>query len=301
MSHFSVVVCIDDPGKLDAVMAPYDENLETEPYRDYEDGKPAGFWAVKSFREDFGLNPDDATLTWAQIAEVWNREWADDGPLLVGEDGRAYTMSTANPQAKWDYWRIGGRWGGYFPYEPKYARQVMRPESGWDSPGLKPLHCDGGQKCALNLDALREEKADEARKTYAEWTALTDGLPEAKPWSAFVAEVEAKRLDINDARNLYHAQPRIQAISQTDFRWYDDVIGTFGKPEALYVETERARAVPGYATLTLDGRWMAPGRMGWFGMGTDDEGGRIGYWEAANAYIESLPDSTYLIAVDCHI
>ena len=46
---------------------------------------------------------------------------------------------------------------------------------------------------------------------------------------------------------------------------------------------------------------MAPGDMSWFGMSTESESDQIGYWEVANAYIESLPDDVYLIALDCHV
>ena len=79
------------------------------------------------------------------------------------------------------------------------------------------------------------------------------------------------------------------------------MITEFSGTEKLYVERSRARAVPGYAVVTADGRWMAPGKMGWFGMGSDEESDRIGYWEASNAYIEALPDDAWLVALDCHI
>ena len=39
-----------------------------------------------------------------------------------------------------------------------------------------PLHCDGGPKSALNLKAMREEKATEARKLYAEYQEVIAGL-----------------------------------------------------------------------------------------------------------------------------
>jgi hypothetical protein len=305
MSHFSVIVCIDNPRRLDEVMAQYDENREVAPYEDYEEGDATAYWAVDSLRKDAGLNPDDATLTWAQVAEAYNRQYGDEeSPLIATGDGlRAYTISTRNPDAKWDYWRIGGRWGGYFPYRAECAAQVIQPESGWDSPGGIPaLHCDGGPKSALDLAALRAEKEQEARKTFAEYAALTDGLPAATPWAEYVARVEAKSLTISEARDLYHAQPQVKALSASErFRWADDVIGTFGAGEDRYVATEIARAVPGYATIRMDGKWMAPGRMGWFGASTDGASDRIGYWEAANAYIESVPDSAYLVALDCHI
>lgn len=303
MSHFSLVVCLGDLNDLGDALAPYDENKEVEPYRDYEDGEPKDYWLVDILRTENALNPDNATLTWGEVAAAHNARYPGDDPLLVDEGGRAYHDSTRNPDAKWDYWRIGGRWGGYFVVRPGRESQVLKPKRGWDSPDVIMANtCDAGPKSALDLDALREAKAEKARKTYAEFHALVAGTPEARPWSEFVAL--ADKLDdysIDQARQEYHSQPRVEAINGTDFQWHDDAIATFQKPERLYVEFERARAVPGYALLTLDGKWMAPGRMGFWGVSSDTESDRIGYWEAANAYIESLPDTAWLVAVDCHI
>jgi len=302
MSHFAVTVCIEHPDNLEAVMAPYDENLEVEPYRSYEEGGPAGHWSVSGSRKAGLLGADDSALTWAQVAEAHNKRY-DDEPILLDGDGRAYAMSTRNPQSKWDYWRIGGRWGGYFPYRAEFADRVLKPERGWGSPeSISPRHCDGGPKAALDLAAMRDRKAAEARVRYGEWAKLAAKHPGALPWSVFADNIsDGTGYTIKDARKAYHEQPLIQAIRDTDFRHYDDPVAEFAKPEALYAEHARAGAVPGYATVTLDGRWMAPGTMGWFAVSDDEEGDRIGYWEAANAYIESLDDAAWLIVTDCHI
>lgn len=346
MSHFSVVVCTDDPSSLDKIMAPWDEGREVEPYRRYEDGGPEDYWlycflkrTADNYADGTGIKPykpdeigwssasskktpeqqreeqrQDAEvfaslpspITWADIAKLHNERYGDDdsSPLLVSEDGlRGYTMSTYNPDSKWDYWRIGGRWGGYFTYRAECAAQVIKPERGWDSPQtIMPLHCDGGPKSALDLAAMREEKAAEARKRYAEYQATVAGTPDALPWSVFAENVsEGSGYTWDQAREEYHSQPRVQALKGTDFQWEDDVIATYGKPGALYAEQARAQAVPGFATVTLDGRWMAPGHMGCFAATDATEASRIGYWEAANAYIEALPESTFLVALDCHI
>lgn len=281
MSHFTVVVCAKDPDRLDEILAPFDENLETEPRRDYETGGPEDHWSVAGSRKE-GLLPDGA-VTWTQVAEAHNKRYSED-PILLDEDGRAYQMTTRNPQAKWDWWTIGGRWSGYFV-------------------GVGGSRCDSGRKSALDLDALRALKAAEARITHAKFRAVIAGTPEPVPWRTYADNISEGSCTIDEARREYHAQPRITALRDSeDFRWHDaDDIEELGRPEALYVERARARAVPGYATITADGRWMAPGRMGWWGMSDDEEGDRIGYWEAANAYIDSLPDDVYLIAVDCHI
>jgi hypothetical protein len=103
-----------------------------------------------------------------------------------------------------------------------------------------------------------------------------------------------------DADLFRRAQARVECIQGTDFQWHDDAIATFQQPAERYVLLQTARAVPGYATVTTDGRWMAKGRMGWFGVSHDDDN-EAGYLEAANAYIESLPDEVFLIITDCHV
>jgi hypothetical protein len=304
VSHFTVIACVRRPDDLERALAPFDENREVEPYPDYEEGAPAGYWAVRSLREHEGLSADDATLTWEQVAEAANRRYPEESPLLVSDAGRAYTMSTRNPGAKWDWWVVGGRWPGRFIYRQEFEAQAIEPKPHWGAPDetIPPLHCDGGPKRALDLGALREEKAVQARKTYAEWRTVTAGTPDALPWSAFADNISPERgYTADEAREEYRSQPRVQAIKDTDFSWHDDAIAEFQIPESLYVERQRAQAVPGWAILTADGRWMEQGRMGWWAMNDATEGSRIGYWEAANAYIESLPDDTWLIAVDCHI
>jgi hypothetical protein len=250
-------------------------------------------------------------VTWADVARLHNERYsAEDGDaeMLLAEDGRAYTMSTYNPDSKWDWYAIGGRWTGYFPYKGKFARQVITGEPGLMTDQAKGGHCDGGPLSALDLAGLREAKATEARVLYGTYLKAIEGTPPARSWKYFREQVSevggATGYTVDQARDEYHSQPRVQKLEATEeFRgWFSqDPIEEFAIPEKLYVARRVAQAVPGYATLTADGRWMAHGDMGWFGMSNDEESSRIGYWEVANAYIESLPETAWIIAVDCHI
>lgn len=180
---------------------------------------------------------------------------------------------------------------------------MLTPEREWDSPEkMKLLSCDGGPKRALDLAKMRDDAAEQARETYRDYHALVDQLPEALPWKVFTENVsEGNGYTIEQAREEYHSQPRVQALRGTDFMWRQDAIAEFAVTEDTYAERARAGAVPGYAVVTADGRWMAPGHMGWFAMSDETEGSRIQYLEAANAYIESLPDDAWLVTVDMHI
>ena len=333
MSHFNVVVALESPDGLADALAPFDENKEVEPYRNYKDGAAADHWlygALKRADEDdrngtgmLPYRPDElgwssssskdapevqrgkiaanaalfrslpSPVTWADIVELHNARYGEDSdPMLYDElSGRAYQMSTYNPDSKWDWYQVGGRWTGHFRARRGAERMdVIYGQPGFMTPANSdPRKCDGGPKRALDLKAR--------------WLKLVDGIPEARPWREFadlIGKVDGYGID--RAREEYGSQPRVQAIRGTDYdRFGTSSIETYQKPERQFVELQRAQAVPGFALLTLEGRWMAPGRMGWFGSSSDSESDRAGYYEAANAYIESLSDSTWLIAVDCHI
>lgn len=357
MTHYTVTVCLEDDGTfsdggweraLGKALAPFDENIETDPYKNYEDSQPAEHWYYKHLLHDaddyenhrtLPYKPDEigwssasskqtavqqraeqkksvdilaalpVPLTWSALAEAYNAEYGDSmspGERLhveTGEDGteRAYTWSTYNPESKWDWYAVGGRWTGHFPYRPG-AEPIIGAEPHWGGGKPEPGHCDGGPKRVLDLDQLREEAAQKATDTYRKYQAVVAGTEEALPWHTFADNVSEGGYTIDQARSDYNSQPRIAALqARDDFRWYWSGYEEFDVPEALYVERARASAVPGYATLTTDGRWMAPGRMLMFGMSTETKDDTLGYKEAANAYIESLDDSVWLIMVDCHI
>ena len=365
MSHFSVVVCLgDEDGKLaeaaqdgaeilqravnerlEAVMAPFDENREMEPYRDYEKCSPEEHWLYRSLKradeddrngtgilphkpDEIGWSsssskktPDEQALQIAKEAAIFRSlpeppTWEslldagavlypddDDSEKLQVDGDRAYTMSTYNPDSKWDYWRVGGRWGGYFTRKPDSDPAfVILPEKGWDSPDKFGFYsCDAGPKSTIDLDQMRENGAAKARERHEGYHAIVDGLPEAASWAEFRARVEAGALKIDEARRMYREQPRVKALHGTDYQWGDDAIAEYSVDVSLYAERGRAKAVPGFAVVATDGRWMAPGRMGWFASTDATESTECGYGEAANAYIDSLPDDAWLIAIDCHI
>lgn len=361
MSHFTVVVAVKNPDDLEKVMAPYDEDLEVEPYREYETDPIGEYWVyrmlVRAAKDQQGclggdhsdcpgVKPYDPNgpgwssessrqtceqqaaeiakhakifhamsqpISWQEIVKISRELWPDDDdhPEYDAEVDNIYTTTTRNPEGKWDYWRVGGRWGGYFRYKEGCEDQVkdFTPEgNGYDSPKeFDPRSCNGGPKGALDLDALRQAKVTEFLDRVREFEAIVAGTPEALPWKHFYDRMQAEEsYAAQQAREDYNTQPRVMRIHgvESDFRYASDAIGRFQlDARELKIATEKARAaaVPGYATVTLEGKWMAPGEMGWFGTSTESESEQIGYWEVANAYIESLPDEVYLIALDCHV
>jgi len=332
MSHFTVTVCLDDssgqlaraiaiaqqdasPGgflyqvigqRVGTALAPFDENTEVAPRRDYEDGDPEDHLVIKDVRRDAEQAAClPARASWADVVRVHNDRYGDEDRMYLDKDGRAYTMTTYNPKSKWDWWQIGGRWTGQFPYKREHAAVVITGKPGLMTKPAANGTCDGGPLYALDLDTMRAGAATRARVRYGKYREAVEGTPDALPWSVFRDNIsEGSGYTADQARAEYRSQPRVRALDATEkfsCPFSGDPIAEFTVPEEVYAERARAGAVPGYATLTADGRWMAPGHMGWFGMSDDEENDRIGYLEAANAYIGSLPDSAWIISVDCHI
>ena len=174
MSHFCVYVFHDENTTVDELLAPYDENIEFAPYvlytkeqaiakvrseiEDFRNGiykeyleDPVKYkenWGHNKNHIDYLENEFPKKLNWTDeecyedIAK-WKRE---DG--MVAEDGSI--LSTYNPNAKWDWYHVGGRWRGRIPgdevkmsevnidkIDPPYAfvttdgEWVERGEMGW--------------------------------------------------------------------------------------------------------------------------------------------------------------------------
>lgn len=206
--------------------------------------------------------------------------------------------------ARWDWWVIGGRWAGSLLVKPGFEDVVITAEKGWSSPDVQPGWCDGGPKRALDLTRMRNDAAAKARVRYGEYAKLTEGTPEPLPWRVFTENIsEGNGYTVQQARDEYNSQPRLLRLKGTPFNepFGLDPAEEFACDEATYARRAWAAAVPGYATLTGDGRWIAPGEMGWFGVSTDEQTDRIGYWEVVNTYIDNLPDDMWLVMTDCHI
>ena len=304
MSHSVVIVALpaggdDVKAALDAALTPFDENREVEPYRDYETGSAREHWS-------WDTNPEIPEPTWAQVADAFNAKYGDEEQMLIAEDGRAYTLSTRNPQAKWDWWQIGGRWTGYFRVRPAWIGDENlingEPDAMTDA-NTDRERCDGGPKRMLDFAAMRDwAEVDEGAK-WKDFRAIADKHPDTKSWAWHLARVhdDSDPMTIEQARAAYHGQPGVQALNDTDFRWHDDPHETFAVDLAAFQANARRDAVPGWSLLTLDGRWREKGHMGWFGMSDATDESTVAYKTWANEYLESLEDDVILVAVDVHI
>lgn len=103
MSHFLLAVLHEEWQDIDEILAPYDAELETKPRLKYMKEEAIRYARVNY--EAYRDKPDEEC--WAMMADGYTTD----------EEENIYT--TCNPQAKWDWYEIGGRWNGYLRVKGK--------------------------------------------------------------------------------------------------------------------------------------------------------------------------------------
>lgn len=312
-------------------LKPHNPNMfasySSEETRETPEQQREAFAEDAMWAEKLGEHP-----TWETVVQLYNEKYHPGNELAIPgqvewdevdterlhfdeETGRAYHWSRYNPESKWDWWVIGGRWRNSLHAKPGVdASCLVLSEAHYTEEYLKPgdeiqkwapnkgLRCDGGPKWLLDFESMRTEAEAKAHAQFDRWLKVTDGTPHAEPWSHFYGLFQLGELTIDQARGLYRGQPRVEALDKDeDLRWHDNPIEEFGLGREEYVLTARRDAVPGYALITLDRQWMAPGHMGWFGMSSDGPGERGAYKVEANRYLDALADDVLIVQIDCHI
>lgn len=184
MSHYTVAVFTEPNGAdVDELLAPFNENTEVESYlsetrqqvidygREHIDkwrpevekylADPDAFqgekedWLrdVKDFAERMGWT-DDEVYTWT-IAKYYDSKDVD-------EDGNVW--STYNPLSKWDWYSIGGRWGGALIIHPKPEDE----EYEWrDDDDL--YYTDCALVSHVDFEEMRRQKVEEGLLPYEDF------------------------------------------------------------------------------------------------------------------------------------
>lgn len=284
MSHFIVVVIGED---VEEQLAPYSENTEVEEY-----WEEAGDWTLEYGKEKASEN-GILEPTLEQIAKYASGE-EDDGTKYVVRDGNIMYKTTYNPQSKWDWYEIGGRWTGYFPLKEGRHGIVGRP--GLFTKSAEKGFADAAHLCDIDFEGARKEKEKEARKWFTKWMDIVNkcGMPET--WSS----IRESGISINDARNIYHKQPAIKMAHEQQLAFWDCPAELFGTDEEKYVAKEcKGVLVP--FSYVKDGEWIERAKMGWFGQSYNDTMTREEWCDEYNEMLKNLRNNTLLTAVDCHI
>lgn len=199
-----------------------------------------------------------------------------------------------NPNAKWDWYKLGGRWTGFF--QLKQGRDGQQGDPGLMKNKAEEGSCDSALKSAIDFEAMRQKARDEALVAYEKFASAMTGLAWPLSWTACRAKFAD---DIDSARTFYQSQPELKAVKDAGIDAWDCPFDTYGASREEYL-TRRANSACTTFAVIKDGNWHERGSMGWWGCVSDEKDKDA--WGAEYAkLIDDLPDETLLSVYDCHI
>jgi hypothetical protein len=296
MSHFAVLVIGND---IEEQLAKFNESIQMPKYvkqtkeqliaeekqsiEEYKNGTYAEYLAdpvkyaedksenhVKYVSEDF---PKKLEMTDEEIYQDAIKYYE---PEDLGPDGETY--STYNPDSKWDWYEVGGRYAGRIVLKENAEGYYPMPNFSW---------------------GWREEDKEEILKG-------GDRVDEAYKKDIDFDKMHRTEEDYNEALRYWElvvegAKPKNKKEEESvKWNWY--------KPEYY---TERYKDKETYAkcnssfsmwAVVKDGVWYEKGQMGWWAMSSETHDEAVD-WEMNfyDRFIKDLPDNTILTIVDCHI
>jgi hypothetical protein len=248
------------------------------------------------------------------------------GHVLVDEAGEVVrVVKRTNPNRKWDYWTVGGRYSGrlapgYDPQkDPANLEDCFCSDRRSDPSGCNS--CNGTGRRAkwpskwtdvgnrarwdeIGLGKLKEARVAERNDMVEEMRAAS-GLSAEEFEIGFSAHRAAREiwLELEEPRprgpeytEWLRTQPEgdLAAAYRSSDTW-GGIDPDAGQTIAEWVAA--APAISAYA-IVIDGKWCSRGEMGWFGVshGESDD------WPAQmQAIIAAIPADHYVAYVDCHI
>lgn len=342
MSHSTVMVVVhaDDAksamSQAELALEPFDENLEVEPYFNEvtdDDVKSATDYCTEHDVEGVGPLPvtgnEEALKDWT-IRAV-GAYWLDSPESGAYKDGKYGYMNTYNPDSRWDWYKLGGRWRGFFQTKegvkvgynasqrlfitPDNARGIVA-EAGVDSVALlgdpgsfgdpegesMEGRADLIRKGDIDFDAMRSLAGMNAEMMYDKFENVTTGLPVPPTWSEVRAKYEHMENGIEEARNEFNGYLWVQALKENNLNPFLSDIHDYwcvnaGGREAFIKGAQNDSVTP-YAVL-MDGQWHEKGTMGLFGFSTN-EMGEEDWAQKVSDLIDGLDDDVWLAVYDIH-
>ena len=281
MSHFNVLVIGSNPEKS---LAPFHEfectgiNDEFIQEEDISDEIRADIEDQGSVEEAVIYNlGDDSIVSNESELDLNNKH--KFGYAVVRDGVLVKAVRRTNPNKKWDWYVLGGRWSGFLLHK-------------------NGMRVDALKKSELDVGGMLSDKAINAKREFEEFASAISGHDFPRTWTSIRTEAGAR--NIEKAREIYHSQPAIKALQKRGIdRVFGCVVEYFGNDEQEFVIQQANSALSTYAIIH-EGNWIAKGDMGWFGI-SDDTISQEQWNEKVSELITGLPDDTLLSLFDCHI
>lgn len=201
-------------------------------------------------------------------------------------------IKRTNPNDKWDWHQVGGRFSGTFKLKDgSVSDQALKKDIDFSSMVLEKK-----AEAAERYDKLKRLLDDEIPKLDYVWKEVLEGE-------------RFKELNINEKRAIYHDQEPIKkvdqlsrsnSLSQEDksfLSWLDYESYLCGRDE--YISRAGRSAISTFAVVK-DGQWYERGEMGWWATVHNEKDQEV--WNIEfEKLLESVAPETLLTVIDCHI
>lgn len=197
------------------------------------------------------------------------------GHILVDGGTVCRYIDRTNPNKKWDWYQVGGRWSGMLLVRGQEKNSAIKKN--------------------IKVGLMRGKEEEECRKHYAEFAAIAKGRT-WEPWDSVIKRFPENKID--EAREFYGSQAVIEDLRKDREFCFDNNDQYLRSLDSL-VKEARDSAIVTFALLK-DGKWFERGEMGWWGIVLNEQDRDV--WNAQfNKMFDELPDDTLITIVDCHI
>lgn len=202
------------------------------------------------------------------------------GFVEVGADGEVIrAIDRTNPNKKWDWWVIGGRWSGLLRVKGSTVADIA-------------------MKRDVDVATMRAEARESAATLWDKANAAVNGLAAVEDFKVFEERFPG---DWDAIRNAYWEQPALVALKAAfpGSFFLRNEIEAIQHDRAAYLQSAEDGALSTFAVVK-DGQWYERGEMGWFACVSNEKD--TGEWNREFAkLIDALPETSFLTVVDCHI
>lgn len=335
MSHFSVVVIGENPEEQ---LAPYQENNMgdcPEEYMEFNDQEDEMLEEYET-KSTHKVKGPDGSLYWS-----WDEKFRKPGTFGTGSDTHAipsgyvevevpfkelYPTFEAfaedyhghksrdeqkgrygyweNPNRKWDWYELGGRWTGYFPLKPGAEGITGRP--GLMTDPAKKGYADAALLKDIDIERAQREEEVEARAKFAKWRRCFESFGRPESWEEVKTRIcgDGESFDstkLDEARAFYNGQVAIvECNKEFGGHYWGCPVEDFGFLEEVYVDKRKYGALVPFAVVK-DGQWYERAEMGWFAITSNETMTYEDWCVQFHKMIAELPGDTLISMYDCHI
>lgn len=228
------------------------------------------------------------------------------GYCLTDENGKVLkVIDRTNPNKKWDYWRIGGRYAGKFFVKQVATAGIAALSWEWKHSDNKPdaESVDWCRKCDLDRDRMQRERIAQRQKCIDEILEKTE-LTKDELLAALRQRIDAYQrwLTLDEPRprgrkydewcldNGYRLAEKISsAMFMYDIELNDNMTIDDWVNSAPWISS---------FAFVRDRKWAELGQMGSFACVSNEN---ENWPQLLQQLLADVPDNHYLTVVDCHV